>query len=880
MIERDAETLRSSPLKQAMTPKTLSSHLAYGEYLQARVESVFKYINPKSLLNFVYAFIVLISATPYIGITVSGLVFLGIVGLIVADQVVVQTLSGTARSLTRVFIELILVSTFCLIGMWLMTGFDGPAQILGMGAIALLFAQKVVVETLGPVRFWLNITPPLLSAIYFEVWSAVGHARSGNVSLVMTDMANLALVLVIFMVIRAAIINRRSRWKKATTEIAEGARKVREAHKIAMLAEQLAGSGHFRIDLRDEVSTFSEGLCEIYGFGAGPAAPALEDLARLYSEADCARLFAMVVSVVQTRRPARIEMRCRLRDGRERVILTQASPETGDDGQVSAVLGVSMDVTEARAREAALADSEARLRLLADHVTDIVLWISAGGKILYASPSVESLGYAPQAMVGRPLADYILPADYGAATRLLNRVFDDDPEIRDLRGEFRFVSQHGDGGEVWLEGFARAVRDPGGWPRSAVFNFRNVTHRRELEEDLRQAKTRAESAAEAKSEFLANMSHEVRTPLTGVIGFSGLLAQMPGLPSTADVYLRRVTASGQALLTVVNDILDFSKLEAGQLELDPSPLPLREFLDDVAGLYAPQAETKGLRLEVDLDAGAPEHVLVDRARLQQVLSNLLSNAIKFTDIGAIHVRAQHDGAQDLLVVSVSDTGVGIPPEAAGRLFQRFTQADGSISRRYGGTGLGLSICRQLTELMGGGIDVVSAPGAGATFIFHVRAPAVEGAVEGKPAAGAIAPADTALRVLVVDDLEANRELVRALLAAAGLDRVEEASNGPEAIAMATRQPYDIILMDLQMPGMDGLAAARAIRERSRANATTPIIALSANVLAEHIQEAGRAGMNDHVGKPIVPAQLFTVLNRWAGVRLDPPPGAAATPLQA
>jgi CheY-like chemotaxis protein/anti-sigma regulatory factor (Ser/Thr protein kinase) len=341
-----------------------------------------------------------------------------------------------------------------------------------------------------------------------------------------------------------------------------------------------------------------------------------------------------------------------------------------------------------------------------------------------------------------------------------------------------------------------------------------------------------------------------------------------------------VATSGQALLTVVNDILDFSKLEAGQLDLDPAPFPLRGFLEDVAGLFSAQAEAKGLRMEIRLEAPAPENVYADRARLQQVLANLLSNAIKFTDSGTIHIQARHESAQQFLEVSVSDTGVGISAEAARLLFQRFTQADGSISRKYGGTGLGLSICRQLTELMGGGIDVVSAPGAGATFTFRVQAPAVDGAVEAETPTDTVGPADTTLTVLLVDDLEANRELVRALLGVAGLNAVEEASSGPQAISMAMRQPYDIILMDLQMPGMDGFAASRAIRQLSQVNAATPIIALSANVLAEHVQEAEQAGMNDHVAKPIVPAQLFKVLNRWTGVRLVRPAGAEPAPEQA
>lgn len=859
-------------------PNETSSHKA-GDILWDRFNYIYNYISPKSLLNIAYAFVILISASPYIGIASAGTWFTWIICLIIADEVIARILKGPVRSTAHVIIEMCIVSAFCLIGLNLMTGFEGAAQILGMAAIALVFAQKVVVETLGPVRFWVNVTPPLLAAGYFQIWSAVQNAKAGHLHLVVTDLANLVLLLLIFMVIRTAVRNRREQWRKANAEVTASAMSAREAHKIAMLAEQLAGSGHFRIDLKTGVSTFSDGLYEIYRFDRRRETLSTLTIVRLYSRSERAKLYRMISEVSQTQKLVRVETRCRLRDGRERVILTQISPEISARGETFAFLGVSMDITETRAREAEVASSEARFRLLADHVTDLVLWISAGGRILYASPSVEALGYTPEAMVGQPLADYILPADYGSATRLLNRVFDDDPTDMDLTGEFRFVTRRSEAKEVWLEGFARAVRDPKGRPRSAVFNFRDVTRRRELEEDLRQAKARAEAATEAKSDFLANMSHEVRTPLTGVIGFSTLLAQMPDLPPQAEVYVGRVMASGEALLSVVNDILDFSKLEAGQLDLDPAPFPLEGFLEDVVGLFSAQAEAKGLRIELDVADPVPAQILADRGRLQQVLANLLSNAIKFTDQGGIRVQARYAPEREELQVAVSDTGIGISAGVAERLFQRFTQADGSISRRYGGTGLGLSICRQLTELMGGGIEVISAPGAGSTFIFKVLAPPVEAAAGPAPVTE-VALNEEKLSILVVDDLEANRELVRALLRAAGQDQLEEASNGPEAISMAVRRSYDIILMDLQMPGMDGFAASRAIRQLSKENHNTPIIALSANVLAEHIDEAQQAGMNDHVGKPIVPARLFAVLNRWAGVRVGSPAGRDAAQARA
>jgi PAS domain S-box-containing protein len=615
-------------------------------------------------------------------------------------------------------------------------------------------------------------------------------------------------------------------------------------------------------------ATFSDGLFDLYGWDKSDGAASIDDIFLMHDPADQTRVREMVSEVVNSGQPIRIETQATLRDGRRKVMLTQMSPEIGASGRIGAIFGVTLDISEARSREKALAESEAQLRLLADNVTDIVIWLSPGGRIFYASPSVGTLGYAAEDLVNRPAMDFVHPDDHGEVSRLMVRVFEDKEDTDDLRGEFRFLTPSRPTEHVWLEGKASAIRGPDGRARSAVINFRDVTRRHELEADLRQAKARAEAAAEAKSEFLANMSHEIRTPLTGVIGFSGLLARLPDQSSEARSYIGKVVASGEALLAVVNDILDFSKLEAGQVELDPAPFQLRDFLEETTGLFTDRAGAKGLKLEVRIAEPAPDYVLADRGRLRQVLSNLLSNAIKFTERGSVLVHARHDAETAALEISVTDTGVGIDPKQLELLFQRFTQADGSISRRYGGTGLGLSICRQLTGLMGGEIRAASTPGAGSTFAFHIWAPACNPPEPQSVPDAAEAPEES-LSILVVDDLDANRELVRALLEATG-QQVHEAAGGAQAVSLAVQQTFDLILMDLQMPGMDGFATTKAIRRLSSGNSTTPIIALSANVLPEHVEEAERAGMNDHIGKPIIPALLFEALNRWAGVRVSPP----------
>jgi PAS domain S-box-containing protein len=504
--------------------------------------------------------------------------------------------------------------------------------------------------------------------------------------------------------------------------------------------------------------------------------------------------------------------------------------------------------------------------MLADHATDVIMWYALDGTILYVSPSATSLGYTPDQMVGRNAVDFMHPDDRAHTRALIEDMFDGGPVVASQPREGRFLT--GDGRCIWLEGTPTLIRDVDGAPTSAVTSLRDVTARRQLEDDLKEAKARAEAAVEAKAEFLANMSHEVRTPLTAVLGFAGLLETMEALPAEARAHIRRIVAGGGALLAVVNDILDFSKLEAGQVELDLEPFEVRPFFEDTQAMFADQAAAKGLGLKFEIEAGAPAFLAADRARLGQILGNLISNAIKFTDAGGVSVTAAFDAEQGRLRVAVADTGPGIAADKLDRLFQRFSQVDGSVSRRHGGTGLGLAISQGLAELMGGAIEVASRVGVGSTFTLCVAATPAQRAPTSATLAHAAPDADAgAARILVVDDLDVNRMLARAILEAAG-HRVVEAGGGPEAISAALGGVFNLILMDLQMPGMDGYAAARAIRALPSENRMTPIVALSANVLATHVSACGAAGMNDHLAKPIVPADLLAAVARWAGVRLE------------
>lgn len=548
--------------------------------------------------------------------------------------------------------------------------------------------------------------------------------------------------------------------------------------------------------------------------------------------------------------PMRFDYRAVRKDGAVAWFEAQVKAIHDDTGRLVAFQDVVRDITQRKAMESALQASELRYRVIARNATDMVSRTRLDGVVLELSSSVADIaGYAPEEIVGRNWTAFLHPDDVEPTLAVYRDLI---TGARTNSQPIGYRARHKDGRWIWLEGNPTPVREDDGRIVEFIDVTRDVSARMQLQADLQAARDAAEAAASAKSDFLANVSHEIRTPLTAVLGFTSLLTVNSSLDETARQQVGRISAAGQALLTLVNDVLDFSKLEAGQFEITPAATEIEGTLTDGLLMFGPQAEAKGLSLEVDLQA-LPAWLSLDRGRIQQVIHNLVGNAIKFTASGSVTLRARHDGHDGRLRVEVVDTGAGLTSGQQAKLFQRFSQVDASSTRRHGGTGLGLAICKGLIEAMGGEIGVTSQLGLGSTFWFDIPAPVVDAA---QVEQASELPSLMGIRVLVADDNPTNRELVRIVLEALQAE-VTDVADGEAALELAMKTPFDVLLLDVRMPGISGQDVAVRLRQAGGPNDTVPILAFTAE--SPDLVLGGGSPFDGLVRKPLAPAELAATL---------------------
>ena len=673
------------------------------------------------------------------------------------------------------------------------------------------------------------------------------------------------------------------------------------------LATRAAEAGFWDWDLVTNQVSWSRDMLTLFGLEPGTTTRDLDYWAvwraSLHPE-DRAEAEGRVAAAARNHRPLEMEYRIILPDGSPRWIETRADIAPDEKGRPARLTGISLDVTRRKEVEGELAQYRDQLEVLvAERTADLsavthklaeqeralrqilenlpipitVARLSADRSFLFINQTfTTTYGYTladlpdlnAWAAICCPDADQVLTALVSDFNH-----FPDREPTPPASGErpaaaepLEFKLRCKDGAERYVLGSSLMVDD------LLITSLIDISPRKRAEEVLIEAKLRAERLERAKSEFLANMSHEIRTPMSGILGMAQLCLRT-ALDDRQRDYVRKIERSAQSLRGILNDILDLSKIEAGKLLIEDTVFDLQELIGKVVGLVEVSAQDKHLELRVSLSPGLGRHFRGDPLRITQVLTNLLGNAVKFTASGGVRLSVLR-GEADRLRFEVWDTGIGLTAAECQALFQPFSQADTSTTRQFGGTGLGLAISKQLVELMGGRIAVTSQPGEGSCFSFEIEAPdapdstltptsAQAQAQAEEETAGVLPPLKdpspwaglAGRKLLVVEDNAINREIILGLLEGSGLD-IEVAEDGREAVEICGRVSFDLVLMDIQMPVMDGYEATRLIRARDPG---VPIVALTANAFQEDVARTLAAGMNAHLSKPIELAQLQTVL---------------------
>lgn len=714
----------------------------------------------------------------------------------------------------------------------------------GDGAIALsrertldLFGRRWSVHLTATPAFVtsLNLTSPWLSA--------AGVALSGG-------------LLVVVLNLYFGWVRRQREASEEALRLAHAAESAAQNERLA-LATRAAGVGVWEWNIITNELIWDALMCELYGIDSATMRPTYEIFIAAVDLEHAARIHSELAAAADGQSSFDTEFPIKSYTGERRVLRALATVVRDADGRAIRMIGTNWDVTDSRNADAAVRESELRLRALADALPQKVWLANLDGTANYYNRQMSEY-HGP---IGMTLADRVAMnhPDDAARMTVARQTAYERGETFETEGRLR----RRDGAWRWHRLVMIPVqRDERGQVTEWLGTSLDIHDIVTTNEELESARIAAEAGARVKAEFLANMSHELRTPLTGILGVHDLLQNDASLTSRQLHYVRLAREAGRSLMAIVNDILDFSKIEAGQLTIEETPFSIRELVESCRQLGAESITHQNVRLSADVAVEVPELLLGDPTRLRQVLLNLTTNAIKFTSHGTVEMHASWTSTGRLRI-AVTDTGIGIAPDIIPLLFERFAQADGSTARRFGGTGLGLAICKSLIDLMDGQIGVESQLAQGSTFWFELSLKPTEGRqplqVNDNRLGSAAAQS---WRILLAEDNAINQEILQAALENRG-HQITIVADGAQAVTAYRTGRFDIVLMDVQLPGKDGLTATAEIRafELSHGWEPTPIVALTANAMAEEAKRCRQAGMNAHIAKPVDWAELFVTIDR-------------------